>query len=259
MLPLMAVAFLLGLGLGAAQPNVMSLLHDRSPEGRVGEALGVRTTIMNSSHVVLPLVFGAFGSVLGAGPAFWLMAILLGAGGWTAWRRMNVERPPDPDARMNPRCRTSFRGRVTAEQQAASFAAALAQMDGASPIWLFGYGSLIWNPEVTYDRRFAARVHGYHRRLCLWSRVNRGTLDCPGLVAGLDRGGSCAGIVYRLPAETARDELERLWDREMFMGSYAPRWLDCRVDNVPRRRTKDHSSRRSRSSCAVMLPTTRAS
>ena len=90
--PLMAVAFLLGLGLGAAQPNVMSLLHDRSPAGRVGEALGVRTTIMNSSHVVLPLVFGAFGSVLGAGPAFWLMASMLGAGGWTAWRRMNVEK-----------------------------------------------------------------------------------------------------------------------------------------------------------------------
>jgi len=90
--PLMAVAFLLGLGLGAAQPNVMSLLHDRSPAGRVGEALGVRTTIMNSSHVVLPLVFGAFGSVLGAGPAFWLMASMLGAGGWTAWRRMKVEK-----------------------------------------------------------------------------------------------------------------------------------------------------------------------
>ncbi|MBA2548076.1 MAG: MFS transporter [Burkholderiaceae bacterium] len=99
MLPLMAAAFLLGLGLGAAQPNVMSLLHDRSPAGRVGEALGVRTTIMNSSHVVLPLVFGAFGSLLGAGPAFWLMAILMGGAGWTAWRRMNVEKRSAPSAR----------------------------------------------------------------------------------------------------------------------------------------------------------------
>ena len=96
MAPLMAVAFLLGLGLGAAQPNVMSLLHDRAPAGRVGEALGVRTTIMNSSHVVLPLVFGAFGSVLGAGSAFWVMSILLSAGSWTAWRRMNVEKTPSP-------------------------------------------------------------------------------------------------------------------------------------------------------------------
>ena len=84
--PLMAVAFLLGLGLGAAQPNVMSLLHSRSPKGRVGEALGLRTTIMNSSHVVLPLVFGAFGSVLGAGAMFWAMAALVCAGGTAAVR-----------------------------------------------------------------------------------------------------------------------------------------------------------------------------
>ncbi|MGH6624878.1 MAG: MFS transporter, partial [Burkholderiaceae bacterium] len=53
----------------------------------VGEALGVRTTLMNSSHVVLPLVFGAFGSVLGAGAAFWLIAAALTSGGWTAHRR----------------------------------------------------------------------------------------------------------------------------------------------------------------------------
>jgi cation transport protein ChaC len=122
-----------------------------------------------------------------------------------------------------------FPGRLSAEQQAASLDKALSGWDRASPMWLFGYGSLIWNPEVTYDRRITARVHGYHRRLCLWSRVNRGTVDCPGLVAGLDRGGSCAGIAYRLPPESAGDELERLWDREMFLGSYAPRWLDCRL------------------------------
>jgi predicted MFS family arabinose efflux permease len=87
--PLMAVAFLIGLGLGAAQPNVMSLLHSRSPQGRVGEALGLRSTIMNSSHVVLPLVFGAFGSVLGAAPLLWTMAAVVGAGGGAAlrWRR----------------------------------------------------------------------------------------------------------------------------------------------------------------------------
>jgi MFS family permease len=85
---LAAVAFLLGLGLGAAQPNVMSLLHSRSPDGRVGEALGLRTTIMNSSHVALPLVFGATGSVLGASAMFWAMALLVGAGGVGAWRRL---------------------------------------------------------------------------------------------------------------------------------------------------------------------------
>jgi MFS family permease len=92
MAPLMGVAFLLGLGLGSAQPNVMSLLHDRAPRGRVGEALGLRTTIMNSSHVVLPLVIGAFGSVLGAAAGFWLMATALTGGGWSARQRLRVER-----------------------------------------------------------------------------------------------------------------------------------------------------------------------
>ncbi|MCS7101578.1 MAG: MFS transporter, partial [Burkholderiaceae bacterium] len=86
-LPLAACAALLGLGLGAAQPNVMSLLHARAPAGRIGEALGLRTTIMNGSHVVLPLAFGAAGSVSGPAPVFWLMAGVLAAGGLFAARR----------------------------------------------------------------------------------------------------------------------------------------------------------------------------
>jgi MFS family permease len=90
-LPLAGCAFLLGLGLGAAQPNVMSLLHGKTPEGRVGEALGLRTTIMNSSHVMLPLVFGAAGSLLGARVVFLLMAAVLFAGGIRA-RRLGRER-----------------------------------------------------------------------------------------------------------------------------------------------------------------------
>lgn len=84
--PLMIMAFLLGLGLGAAQPNIMSLVHSRSPPGRVGEALGLRSTIINSSQVVLPLVFGAFGSVLGASAMFWSMAVITSLGGGAGMR-----------------------------------------------------------------------------------------------------------------------------------------------------------------------------
>ncbi len=84
--PMMAIAFLLGLGLGAAQPNIMSLVHSQSPEGRVGEVLGVRSTIIHSNQVVLPLVFGAFGSVLGAAAMFWMMAVLVFSGGVGAVR-----------------------------------------------------------------------------------------------------------------------------------------------------------------------------
>jgi len=86
LVPLMVVAFLLGLGLGAAQPNVMSLVHSRSPHGRVGEALGLRSTIIHSSQVVLPLVFGAFGSVVGVAAMFWTMATLVCSGGVAAVR-----------------------------------------------------------------------------------------------------------------------------------------------------------------------------
>ncbi len=92
--PLMSVAFLLGLGLGAAQPNIMSLVHSRTPQGRVGEALGLRSMIINSTQVVLPLVFGAFGAVLGAGAMFWTMAALVCIGGIAAvrWGKHRRER-----------------------------------------------------------------------------------------------------------------------------------------------------------------------
>lgn len=120
-------------------------------------------------------------------------------------------------------------GRASTEAIAASLASVLDQWDKRSPLWVFGYGSLIWKPELAFDRRVAARVHGYHRRLCLWSRVNRGTPECPGLVAGLDRGGSCAGVAYRIGGADVPAQFERLWEREMFMASYAPRWLQCRL------------------------------
>jgi cation transport protein ChaC len=117
---------------------------------------------------------------------------------------------------------------LSAAELRASLAAALAErarLSRARELWVFGYGSLIWRPEIEFDRRVPARVFGYHRKLCLRSMVYRGTRDCPGLVAGLDRGGSCAGVAYRLPAARAQAQLEKLWQREMFMNSYVPRWL----------------------------------
>ena len=81
-----AIAFLLGLGLGASQPSLMSLIQHATPNGRLGEALGVRTTVMNMSHTMLPLLFGVVGTALGMGPVFWAMALVLGAGGLFARR-----------------------------------------------------------------------------------------------------------------------------------------------------------------------------
>lgn len=86
---LLALSFLLGLGLGSSQPMIMALLYAASPAGRQGEVIGVRTTILNSSHTLLPLTFGAVGSVLGGmAPVFGIMAALLLWGGWYARRQM---------------------------------------------------------------------------------------------------------------------------------------------------------------------------
>ncbi|HZT62971.1 MAG TPA: MFS transporter [Burkholderiales bacterium] len=84
---LMAAAFLLGLGLGMSQPMVMSLLHNAVPQGRVGEAIGVRMTIVNISQIAIPLTFGALGTALGMLPVFWATALLLSGGSWYAKRR----------------------------------------------------------------------------------------------------------------------------------------------------------------------------
>jgi len=84
---LMAVSFLLGLGLGMSQPMVMSLLHNAVPPGRVGEAIGVRMTLVNLSQITIPLLFGALGTALGMLPVFWATALLLSAGSGYAKRR----------------------------------------------------------------------------------------------------------------------------------------------------------------------------
>jgi cation transport protein ChaC len=90
----------------------------------------------------------------------------------------------------------------------------------AEPVWVFAYGSLMWNPEMRFAEAVPARVHGYHRSFCLYSPEYRGTRDKPGLVLGLDRGGSCHGIAYRLPEASLADEIDRLWTREMTGGVY---------------------------------------
>ncbi len=83
---MMALMFLLGLGLGAPQPMVLTLLHESAPPGRAGEALGLRTTLINGSQTVMPLVFGAVGAALGMAPVFWCIAAALFGGGWFADR-----------------------------------------------------------------------------------------------------------------------------------------------------------------------------
>jgi cation transport protein ChaC len=96
-------------------------------------------------------------------------------------------------------------------------------------LWVFGYASLIWRPEFRVHEQRPALVRGWHRALRLRSVVNRGTPERPGLVFALLPGGACRGEVYRIDAASADEELQRLWQREMPLPVYTPRWLPCRT------------------------------
>lgn len=117
------------------------------------------------------------------------------------------------------------------EELEASVAAALASARPGADLWVFAYGSLIWNPLFHYAERRRAILRGFHRRFCLWSTMGRGSPEHPGLVLGLDKGGACRGLAYRLRADQAPAELKLLWRREMVVGSYLPRWT--RVETAP--------------------------
>lgn len=102
-------------------------------------------------------------------------------------------------------------------------------------LWVFGYGSLMWRPGFAYVERVPARLNGYHRDFCVWSHRYRGTPEKPGLVLGLDRGGSCRGIVYRVAAADREPVLAYLQEREMVTGVYTPRFVSVTALGSDRR------------------------
>jgi glutathione-specific gamma-glutamylcyclotransferase len=116
------------------------------------------------------------------------------------------------------------------EQLSTSLMATLAERPKGAGWWVFAYGSLLWNPLFPVAEMRPATLRGLHRRFCLWSVASRGTPEEPGLVLGLERGGTCRGIALRLPAPLALDELHLLWRREMVVGAYQPRWVNLDAD-----------------------------
>jgi cation transport protein ChaC len=111
----------------------------------------------------------------------------------------------------------------------ASLQATLEAVPAGEDLWLFGYGSLVWNPMIRFQERRPATLYGYHRGFYLLSRINRGTPRQPGLVLALDRGGCCRGVAYRIARAEAESELRVLWRREMLLGSYQPRLVPLRA------------------------------
>ena len=107
---------------------------------------------------------------------------------------------------------------------------AVADDADVSDFWVFGYGSLIYNPIIDHSQRAIASIYGYHRRFCLWTKIGRGSPGCPGLVLSLDRGGSCKGVAFRLKPQNAIAELDLLWRREMMTMAYQPRLLSLHTE-----------------------------
>jgi len=110
----------------------------------------------------------------------------------------------------------------------ASRRATLAPAGPGADIWVFGYGSLMWNPAFHHVERRVGTVHGFHRQFCLWTHIGRGSPERPGLTLGLERGGSCHGIALRIAAEAVEEETTILWRREMLSGAYVPSWVKVR-------------------------------
>ncbi|WP_300649120.1 gamma-glutamylcyclotransferase [Hydrogenophaga sp.] len=112
----------------------------------------------------------------------------------------------------------------------------LAQWRSLGPrpdLWVFAYASLVWRPEFTAAEQRLARVHGHHRCLEMWSRINRGTYECPGLVFALMPGGSCTGLALRVPHDEVEALMPLLWAREMPNPVYDPKWLTCQTEQGP--------------------------
>ena len=96
-------------------------------------------------------------------------------------------------------------------------------------IYIFAYGSLLWNPTFKYELQIAAKIYGYHRSFCMKTRLGRGSVKNPGLMLGLDYGGSCHGSVYKLHKKNEVREIDLLFKREMVTGTYIPKLLKAEL------------------------------
>ena len=103
-------------------------------------------------------------------------------------------------------------------------------------LWVFGYGSLMWRPGFDYLERASARLIGLHRALCVYSFDHRGTPEKPGLVLGLDRGGACRGIAFRIAAAHRHDIITYLRGREQTTHVYREVMRSVWLENEPRER-----------------------
>lgn len=122
---------------------------------------------------------------------------------------------------------------LTPEEREASRLATLAARPEGQPVWVFGYGSLIWNPAFHFAEQRLGRVEGFHRSFCMRILSGRGSEDFPGLMLALDQGGTCDGVVFRLDEDAVEEETRIIWEREMIAGTYQPTWVTVETKSGP--------------------------
>jgi cation transport protein ChaC len=105
------------------------------------------------------------------------------------------------------------------------------RLGAGGDLWVFGYGSLMWRPGFAFEERTVATVRGLHRALCVWSHVHRGTPDRPGLVLGLDKGGSCRGLAFRVAPARWEATVAYLREREQVTNVYVEILVDARLSD----------------------------
>ena len=98
---------------------------------------------------------------------------------------------------------------------------------------IFAYGSLIWNPAIEFDNTYRCSISGYHRSFCFWTVFGRGSEEQPGLMMGLESGGSCDGLAYSIAADKLETELDILFRRELLSYVYKPTWVTACFENQP--------------------------
>ncbi len=121
-------------------------------------------------------------------------------------------------------------------------------------LWVFGYGSLMWRPGFDHAERCQGAINGYHRSLCIFSHVHRGTPDAPGLVPGLDRGGRCRGVAFRVEGARRDETLAYLREREQATSVYLERQVAVRLDDGRRVEAVTYVADRAHAQYAGRLP-----
>lgn len=119
------------------------------------------------------------------------------------------------------------KGYWSAEMLRASMQSILEERPAGAPVWLFAYGSLMWNPTIAIEEMQRARIEGWQRRFCIRLLTGRATPEYPGRMLSLDEGGMTEGMIFRIPECSLDSELSIIWMREMITGLYKPVWTDA--------------------------------